>query len=84
VFLEGLGGSVRAMGYSITSMIIIIANVCVLRISLLRVFSTVYHTVRSLAFVYPITWATASFCFVIAFIVILRKKLRPEGNAANT
>ena len=84
VFLEGLGGSVRAMGYSITSMIIIIANVCVLRISLLRVFSTVYHTVRSLAFVYPITWATASFCFIIAFIAILRKKLCLKGDAANT
>lgn len=79
VFLESLGGSVRAMGYSITSMIIIIANVCVLRISLLRVFSKIYNTVRSLAFVYPITWATASVCFLIAYIVILRKRLKEEA-----
>ncbi len=78
VFLEGFGGSVRAMGYSITSMIIIIANICALRITLLRVFSTTFHTVRSLAFVYPITWATAAACFTIAFIVIVRKKIKQE------
>ncbi|MBR0401489.1 MAG: hypothetical protein IJH73_03150, partial [Lachnospiraceae bacterium] len=78
VFLEGFGGSVRAMGYSITSMIITIANVCALRITLLRIFSTTFHTVRSLAFVYPITWATSAACFAVAFIIVLRKRFKSD------
>ena len=80
VFLEGFGGSVRAMGYSLTSMIIIIANVCALRIALLRYLSVTYNTVRSLAFAYPITWATTSVCFFIAFIVIVSKKIRENDS----
>ena len=78
VFLEGFGGSVRAMGYSITSMIITIANVCALRITLLRIFSTTFNTVRSLAFVYPITWATSAACFAVAFIIVLRKRFKSD------
>jgi len=74
--LEVTGGAVRGMGYSIRSMVTIILNLCVLRISLLALFSRVFHTIESLGAVYPITWATAAFCFVLLFILIIRKKIR--------
>ncbi|MBQ1310245.1 MAG: MATE family efflux transporter [Blautia sp.] len=77
--LEVMGGSIRGMGYSILSMIIIIANLCVLRISLLAVFSRTFHSIRALGAVYPITWAAASVCFLIAFFVIIRKKIQEEA-----
>ena len=74
--LEVTGGALRGMGKAITSMIVIIANLCVLRISLLAVFSARFHTIQSLAAVYPITWAGAALCFVVIFIFEMRKRLR--------
>ena len=73
--LEVTGGSVRGMGYSIHSMVVIILNLCVLRVSLLAFFSRTYHTIQSLASVYPITWAGAAICFVIVFAVIMTRKI---------
>jgi len=64
------------MGKALTSMIVIIANQCVLRIALLAVFSAKFHTIRSLAAVYPITWAGAALCFVVIFAFEMRKRLR--------
>ena len=74
--LEITGGALRGMGKALTSMIVIIANQCVLRIALLAVFSAKFHTIRSLAAVYPITWAGAAFCFVVIFAIEMRKRLR--------
>ena len=74
--LEITGGALRGMGKALTSMIVIIANQCVLRIALLAVFSAKFHTIRSLAAVYPITWAGAALCFVVIFAIEMRKRLR--------
>ena len=78
--LEVVGGAVRGMGYSIQSMVVIIMNLCVLRVSLLAIFSKTIHTIQSLAAVYPITWAGAAICFVIVFAVIITKKIRGENS----
>ncbi len=74
--LEVTGGSVRGMGYSIHSMVVIILNLCILRVSLLAVFSRTYHTIQSLAAVYPITWAGAAICFVLVFSILIFRKIR--------
>ncbi len=74
--LEVTGGALRGMGKAIGSMIVIIANLCVLRISLLAVFSARIHTIQSLAAVYPITWAGAALSFIVFFTVVIRKKLK--------
>ena len=78
--LEVMGGSVRGMGYSISSMIVIISCLCVIRVSLLAVFSAIYHTIESLAAVYPITWACAAVTFTVFFFVIIQKKNRTEAD----
>ena len=74
--MEVTGGALRGMGYSISSMIIILSNLCALRVSLLAVFSRRFHSLRSLAAVYPITWASAASCFVVLFIIVMRRKAR--------
>ena len=74
--LEITGGALRGMGKALTSMIVIILNQCVLRIALLAVFSAKFHSIRSLAAVYPITWAGAALCFVVIFAFEMRKRLR--------
>ena len=77
--LEVFGGAVRGMGFAIHSMVIIITSLCVIRVSLLAVFSRTFHTIRSLGSVYPITWAIAAVSFVICFFILLKKKQAPAG-----
>ena len=73
--IEVFGGAIRSMGYSITSMIVIIINLCAVRIGLLAAFSNAIHTIQSLAAVYPITWATAAVSFTVIFLIVIRKKI---------
>ncbi|MBR2546680.1 MAG: MATE family efflux transporter [Eubacterium sp.] len=65
--LEVLSGAVRAIGRSVLSMVIVIFNMCVLRIALLAMFSGTFHTVESVVVVYPITWATCAVTFIFIF-----------------
>ena len=76
--LEVLGGAVRGMGYALRSMVVIICNLCVVRVGLLAVFSRVFHTIPSLGAVYPITWATAAICFAVVFWRIILRKCDDE------
>ena len=76
--LEVTGGALRGMGKAIGSMIVIILNLCVLRITLLAIFSATIHTIQSLAAVYPITWAGAALSFVVFFTIVIRRRLRTE------
>lgn len=76
--LEVTGGALRGMGKAIGSMIVIILNLCVLRITLLAIFSATIHTIQSLAAVYPITWAGAALSFVVFFTIVMRRRLRTE------
>ena len=77
--LESAGGAVRGMGYTFLSMIIVIANMCVLRIALLRFMSVHFHTIEALAAVYPITWGGCAVCFTTAFFVLIQKWIRKQS-----
>ena len=74
--IEVFGGAIRSLGYSITSMVVIIINLCVVRIGLLSFFSKTIHTMQSLAAVYPITWATAAISFTVIFFIVIRKFIK--------
>ena len=80
--LEVFGGAVRGMGYSLQSMGIIITCLCVIRVSLLAVFSSVFHTLESLASVYPITWACAAVSFSVFFAIVITRKIRSNPEPA--
>ena len=72
--LEIYGGALRGMGYSMESMVTIIASMCGLRIALLAIASAKFHSISALAAVYPVTWATAAVLFMVQFAVIIRRK----------
>lgn len=74
--MEVTSSSVRGMGYSISSMIAILLNICALRIMLLAIFSKIFPSLEALASVYPITWACSAICFSIMFAVIIQKKCK--------
>jgi len=76
--LEITGGALRGMGKALTSMIVIILNQCVLRVALLAIFSAKFHTLPSLAAVYPITWAGAALSFVVIFAIVITRRIRLE------
>ena len=77
---EVLGGAARGMGYSVASMLIIIGCMCVIRVSLLAFFSARYHTVQSLAAVYPSSWGCAAIGFALLFFTVKSKKIRDCQN----
>ena len=66
--LETFGGSVRGMGYSLTSMSIIIGSLCIMRIFLLMGLSRLDTGFQGIALVYPVTWFTAAILFVLVFM----------------
>ena len=72
--LEVVGGAVRGMGYALSSMAVIISSLCVIRVALLAAFSRVFHTLASLAAVYPISWGCAAVGFLVFFIIVVQKK----------
>ena len=74
--MEVTSSSVRGMGYSISSLIAILLNICALRIMLLAIFSKIFPSLEALASVYPITWACSAICFSIMFAVIIQKKCK--------
>ncbi|MBR3397377.1 MAG: MATE family efflux transporter [Lachnospiraceae bacterium] len=82
--IEVFGGAIRAMGYSLRSMVIVIANFCVLRLILLTIFSTSGQSVRMLAAAYPITWATSAICFVSTFFVLIKRYRSAAETTAQT
>lgn len=73
VFLEVLSSSIRGMGKSIQPMIIILANICFLRVILLYFIVPSMKSVKGVAITYPITWATTSLCMGIFYIYQMKK-----------
>ena len=67
VFLEVFSGAVRGSGSSAVPMVIVIANMCVLRVVLLTVLVPLWNTISAVAVCYPITWFTTSFCLGIYY-----------------
>lgn len=74
--LENAGGSVRGMGYSITSMSIIIGVICVFRIFLLVMISRFNLGFQGVAFVYPITWFITALMFSFAFFKYVNRGIK--------
>ena len=67
VFLEVFSGAVRGSGSSAVPMVIVIANMCMLRVVLLTVLVPLWNTISAVAICYPITWFTTSFCLGIYY-----------------
>lgn len=73
--LEVTGAVVRGIGKTTQSMFIIICNLCVVRITILGIFTAVFHSIRWVAAVYPITWCLTAVSFVIYYRMCAKKYL---------
>ena len=62
--LEVTGGIVRGNKKTMQSMLIVIVDLCIIRIILLGILTRRFHTIQAVAAVYPLTWALAAFSFV--------------------
>lgn len=62
VFLEVLASSIRGSGSTLPTMIIILVNMCVIRIGVLKLIMYFNPTADGVAWVYPITWVFTVAC----------------------
>lgn len=67
------GGAIRALGYSVTPMIITIFGTCLLRIA--WVSTSMWHDFGQLLYIYPVSWLLTSVLMFVAYRVISRKVL---------
>lgn len=66
--MEVTGGIIRGIGKSLPSMIIIVINLCGIRILLLHILVNLKNSVSAVAAVYPATWLLAAICFIVYYI----------------
>lgn len=71
--LEVTGGMIRGMGKTFWSMMVLVTNLCVIRIILLPILSERYRSLSGVAAVYPITWGLTAMSFCVSCIFLLRK-----------
>lgn len=71
--LEVMSGSIRGMGYSQISMIMVLTGLCGLRIFLLSLLNRSGGDFYSVAKVYPVTWGVTAAGFLIIFWIIIKK-----------
>lgn len=69
---EVTGGIIRGMGRTMQSMVIVIINLCVVRVILLKIFVSAFHSVSAVAAVYPVTWVLAAASFAVCCRACLR------------
>ena len=65
------GGAMRALGHSLTPMVITIAGTCILRI--LWKCSGLWHSFEQLLIIYPISWTLTGLLMLIAYKMVSRK-----------
>ncbi|MGN0355086.1 MAG: MATE family efflux transporter [Muricoprocola sp.] len=73
-FIEILSGTIRGMGKSLASMIIILLTLCGFRVLLLTILDGRFHDIRYLAAAYPLSWAAAVICLFAALCVLMKKE----------
>ena len=83
VFIETFSNAARGSGRSWQPMAIILGNMCGLRLVLLFVFVNLIGGIRSIAMVYPPTWAAAGIMLMIYYFAshCIDKPVFPDANA---
>lgn len=67
VFLEVLSGAIRGAGKALPPMVIIVVNMCVVRILILKLMMSLYHSAVGVARMYPLTWAMTVLCLAVYY-----------------
>ena len=74
--MEAISGAIRGMGSSLSTMIISIFGICILRVVWIYTIFAIpqWHTPECLFLSYPITWIITIIAYLIAFAIVLKKK----------
>ena len=74
--MEAISGAIRGMGSSLSTMIISVFGICILRVVWIYTIFAIpqWHTPECLFLSYPITWIITIIAYLIAFIVVIKKK----------
>ena len=76
--MEVLGGALRGMGKSITTMVISLLGACAFRILWVNTVLPLFPVVKCVYLSYPISWLLVVVCNAIFLIVEYRKHTRPK------
>lgn len=71
---EIYAANIRGWGNSTVPMLIVLANICVLRCIVIAALMAQSPCVESVAYSYPITWSTSAICMLIAYRIITRRE----------
>jgi len=79
--MDAVTGAIRGMGASVVTMLISIIGVCGFRISWIYTVFQIpeFHTPQSLFISYPISWIATLLLQILAFSIVLRKRMRQEA-----
>jgi putative MATE family efflux protein len=58
-------GSFRGAGNSIASMVIMIANLCVVRVIWINVMTPIFPSIKTVLIGYPVSWITGLICVIV-------------------
>ena len=67
VFLEVFGGAIRGAGKALPTMVIILVNMCAVRICVLMLIMRWRPMVSGVAWVYPVTWVCTALCLFVYY-----------------
>lgn len=72
--LEVQADAMRGFGHSLGPALVVLANICVLRVVLVFALTAQGFGIQAIAATYPITWATTAMCMVVLRVVMNRAR----------
>ena len=79
--MDTMVGALRGIGYSVMPMLVSMLGACGLRLIYIATVFQVFHTQECLYLSYPISWSLTLLvhiiCFIIIYVRILPKKMKP-------
>lgn len=70
---ECFGSVCKGHGYALGPMVIIVSCMCVCRVIAINITTAISRVIESIAVVYPITWALASICMFVYYLILMRQ-----------
>ena len=75
------GAYMRALGYSLTPMLLTVFGTCVLRLGWVSIFERFGHTFHNLLIIYPVTWSITGTVVIIAALIVQHKVFKKKPRA---
>lgn len=69
VFLEVFASTIRGAGKALPPMVIVLLNMCGVRLVLLRIFMSFWNSAQGVALIYPVTWLITAL-FMAAYYML--------------